>query len=166
MTNNTTELQHHGIPGQKWGVRRYQNKDGSLTKAGKRRVDKLKQEYSALTGKRLIRKPAPKTKGKEEPDFDKKKSIKDMTNAELKEKTDRLNAEKNYVEAMNNHKNAMSTKQSKGKSFVSKFLSEALQPAVDDVGKQLTKSFVTKLTNESLKLEDQYKVYTNNKKKS
>lgn len=30
------ELQHHGIKGQKWGVRRYQNKDGSLTKAGKK----------------------------------------------------------------------------------------------------------------------------------
>ena len=30
-------LYHHGIKGQKWGVRRYQNEDGSLTEAGKRR---------------------------------------------------------------------------------------------------------------------------------
>ena len=33
------ELYHHGIKGQKWGVRRFQNKDGSLTPAGKRRYD-------------------------------------------------------------------------------------------------------------------------------
>ena len=31
-------LCHHGIKGQKWGIRRYQNKDGSLTKAGKERL--------------------------------------------------------------------------------------------------------------------------------
>lgn len=35
MTNNS--LYHHGIKGQKWGKRRFQNKDGSLTPAGKQR---------------------------------------------------------------------------------------------------------------------------------
>lgn len=34
------ELYHHGIKGQKWGIRRYQNEDGSLTKAGIKRYEK------------------------------------------------------------------------------------------------------------------------------
>jgi len=34
------ELYHHGIKGQKWGVRRFQNQDGSLTSAGKKRYNK------------------------------------------------------------------------------------------------------------------------------
>jgi hypothetical protein len=37
---NTYELRHHGILGQKWGVRRYKNADGTLTNAGKARYDK------------------------------------------------------------------------------------------------------------------------------
>lgn len=32
-------LMHHGILGMKWGVRRYQNEDGTLTAAGKKRYD-------------------------------------------------------------------------------------------------------------------------------
>lgn len=36
---NEEVLTHHGIKGMKWGVRRYQNKDGSLTSAGKKRHD-------------------------------------------------------------------------------------------------------------------------------
>lgn len=38
-------LQHHGILGQKWGVRRYQNEDGSLTPAGKKR--RYAENYSS-----------------------------------------------------------------------------------------------------------------------
>ena len=34
-------LKHHGIKGQRWGVRRYQNKDGTLTNVGKKRYSQL-----------------------------------------------------------------------------------------------------------------------------
>lgn len=37
------ELMHFGIKGMKWGVRRYQNADGSLTKAGLKRQSKLEK---------------------------------------------------------------------------------------------------------------------------
>ena len=35
MNDYTETLYHHGIPGQKWGLRRFQNEDGSLTAAGR-----------------------------------------------------------------------------------------------------------------------------------
>ena len=38
------ELYHHGILGQKWGVRRYQNKDGTLTAVGKKHLEKKRNK--------------------------------------------------------------------------------------------------------------------------
>ena len=45
------ELYHHGIKGQKWGIRRYQNPDGTLTEAGLKRYGANGSEYLASKAK-------------------------------------------------------------------------------------------------------------------
>ena len=71
------ELYHWGIKGMKWGVRRYQNKDGSLTPAGKKRRAKLEAELDKIGGK------SPE------------KKLADMTDEEVIAKTNRVRLENN-----------------------------------------------------------------------
>lgn len=92
-------LQHHGILGMKWGVRRYQNKDGSLTSAGKRRLAKLQGKRAELEEEeeRLTNKPA---EHKPKNPHVKNKSLFELDDDELQKEVDRLKLEQKYHEYM------------------------------------------------------------------
>ena len=81
-------LEHHGIIGMKWGVRRYQNKDGTLTNAGKTR-------YSTDDAGS----PAPKSSTGKKTDTS-SKSVSEMSDEELRARLNRINMEDQYNAAM------------------------------------------------------------------
>lgn len=146
MENNDIlgELYHHGVRGQKWGIRRYQNKDGTLTAAGKKRADKLKEKYTALTGKRLIRKPTPKGKAAEE--TNKKKTLKTMSDEELKSVINRLQMEKQAMQLQ-------ADTAGKGTKATSHIWNQMIKPAATQAGKQLLQDTIMKIGKKKLGLD-------------
>lgn len=145
--NNTNEIYHHGILGQKWGVRRYQNKDGSLTPAGKRKAAKMKEEYTALTGKRLIRKPTKKVEPKNTGDENaNRKQIKEMTDTEVQNRIERLKKEKELA-------NLQSETASKGEKFVTAVGKQVIAPAAVEAGKRVLTNWFEKQAKELFGLD-------------
>lgn len=90
MDNEVEYLVHHGILGQKWGVRRYRNKDGTLTAAGKKRLAKLEAERDFLNDSDTDRQK------KEDNTAKITKDARSMTDEELRNAINRLGLENQY----------------------------------------------------------------------
>lgn len=164
------ELYHWGIKGMKWGQRRYQNKDGSLTPAGikryNREVQKLKDRESRIKAQEKARtyqakldkkkaqldereaalngkpaKSASKPAASSKPSAT--KSVKDMSDAELRAAVNRLQLEQQY-------RNLTPQQVSKGKKFVDSVVGKVLAPAAQEVGKEVAKKLLTNVANAAL----------------
>lgn len=85
ITRDDAYLEHHGILGQKWGIRRYQNKDGTWTNAGKKRYG------DDIPDGKTSKKP---------------KSASEMSTEELRKAVNRGNLERRYNELSTNSNSA------------------------------------------------------------
>lgn len=160
---DNTYLAHHGILGQKWGIRRFQNKDGTLTAAGKRRLAKLEKQQAKLSSKK-----AEVFGDKSESNSWSKKSISDMTDEELKKSIDRMELEKRY----RNYLNELQPKESsnnKNRSTGKKAYETFLKPALINVGKQTAENALGMSVNKFGKMlglkNDLYKIKSSGDKK-
>ena len=156
------ELMHWGVKGMRWGIRRYQNKDGSLTQAGKKRYDKemgkLKAEEKILKKRQrtqdklnkleVKRKEVKalregKTISKEPEKKPAKRSIKDLSDDELRAVVNRLTLEQQY-------ERLKPEQVSKGKKFADAVLYKVIAPAATEVGKNVVKAALAKAVKTTL----------------
>lgn len=156
------EIIHWGIRGMKWGVRRYQNKDGSLTAAGKKHraaeEAKLKERERNIKGREKARAEQAKfdakkreldarekalksgkvldtNKPKPKPTNTNENPIKKLTDDQLRAETNRMRLEKEYYEARRNLAAANPKQVSAGKKFVDGMLNDVVVPAAKNAGK-------------------------------
>lgn len=134
---DNTQLCHWGIKGMKWGVRRYQNSDGSLTPAGRKRYGDGGDSNSSVKGG----KPGSSSK---------LKSVSEMSDSELRAAVARLQLEKQYRDLLPREE----PKVSAGIKFI-KAVGKTIGPAIGEASKTLIKDYIIKAGKEKLGLNDE-----------
>lgn len=131
------ELYHHGIKGMRWGVRRYQNKDGSLTPAGKKRQAKLEAKLEKLGGS------SKKSGDTDESAKPAKKRASDMSDTELDRAINRARKEDEY--------NRLRPEETPAPKKSNRLMSEVLMPAAINAGRNFMTNAMNKAAENLLK---------------